>query len=749
MNGRKRHGHRLCGSILAATLLLAALAPPWYVTAAVGFAPDPKTAYAAGFIEKCDGQQWFMDEVERLLNVEQKSINTLQSAADLKNIVTLAHSGGAASVPPAIGELAQLREIFLHSNKLIEIQPAIYTLPELEVIDMSGNALSGSIPAGINYANFPKLKVLLLWDNTLSGEIPDALYEFTELENLDVSYNRLEGVISPGVGALTKLKMYGASNNALTGEIPAQFGNCAALKALVLWNNNLTGGIPDAFGALTELEILDVAMNGLTGELPQDMPVSLRKFAARSNGLTGGIPAAYSALTELDTLDLYDNELTGAIPPGLASLTKMERLDISSNALGGTIPDIFANMTKLEIAYLSGNMLTGKPPQSLVDRQAGGAEVNISQNYLTGETAKQITYNTGNFIDGAPTMQNRMYMSGYAIIAKDAERNIYSLFEHRRAPGTAQPTGKAKLPADGYALGLDMTADEQAALLDYYGAASIDEIYTARHDGSGWHIALHKEIKLACPIKFSLMILNNDGSEYSRTLFKVTSEAPAEAAGGGGGAGTEPTPTPTPGEETGPAPEETPKAGFISGYPDKTVRPDGALTREEAAQILYNILGTADTVPYNGRYTDMDGERWSAKAVEYLSELGHITGYPDGSFRPAGQITRAEFVALLCRFLGIPAAEGEAGFGDTAGHWARGYIASATEKGYVTGYPGGTFKPNNGITRAEAVVILCRVYRRVPDRGKLTTNPFADLDPTHWAYWEILEAADDRGGREA
>jgi hypothetical protein len=702
----------------------------------------PQTQYAEEFIEKCEKQQWFMDEIERLLNTEQKSINTLQSGADLRNIVALAYSNSATRLPPAVGELTELREIFMPNNKLTSIPKELFKLSKLQVIDFSHNAITGQIPEDFNATSFPALKVLLLWDNQLTGAIPGDLYTLTGLENLDLSYNKLEGAISATVGGLTKLKIFEASNNQLTGAIPPEFGNCAALKALILWNNKLTGAIPDVFGALPAFEVLDVAINDLSGNLPQNLPNSLRKFAARNNQLSGAIPD-YGSLAKLDTLDLYHNALTGGIPQTLGALTKMERLDLGSNLLRGTVPDIFSGMADLSFANLSGNKLAGKPPQSLADRQTGGAAVNIAKNYLTGETAKAIKTNNDNFIDGAGSQQNRMYLSEYVQINEGQERNIYTLFAHRDARTSVQPD-KAKLPADGYVLKLNMTQAEIDALLSHYQVSSIGELVTFRYDADGWYITVHKTLETAHPVIFVLQILHNDGSDYSRTVFKVTSETPPAAGGiGGGGTGDDLTPTPTPepdGAEPEP-PDRARKVKFIGGYPDGTVRPDGTLTREEAARMLCNVTERSGAFPYNGEYSDVDTGRWSADDIAYLSRLGILTGYPDGTFRPTRNITRAEFVTILCRYQRIEPGSAEPGFPDAAGHWAAPYITAFSARGLITGYPDGRFGPDRPITRAEAAAVMCRLLEREPDRGALTQNPYTDLPAAHWAYWYVLEAS--------
>jgi hypothetical protein len=411
-------------------------------------------------------------------------------------------------------------------------------------------------------------------------------------------------------------------------------------------------------------------------------------------------------------------------------------------------------MTALELAILSDNKLVGHLPDSLVQRQAGGAYVNIARNYLTGTTARAIYVNLDNFIDGASTMQNRMYLDDYIQIAENQERNIYSLFVTRDAADIERITDKAKLPPESYRLEISMNTAQTEAILDHYEAASLNELVFLRTDPSGLYIQVLKALETEYPIMFSLSIIHNDGSIYSRTLFRVTSAVPPTPppAGGGGGGGLiwlEPEEKPPvvvnpPPVIINPAAPLSQTIQILTGYPDDTVRPNGSLTREEAARILFNLQAPEMAYPYNGQYRDVDKARWSASAIGHLSVLGVVRGYPDGLFRPGEPITRAEFVTLLRGYLPVLAptegeTEDEPVFKDIAGHWARGYIEAAYAQSVISGYPDGRFAPDQPITRAEAVTVLLRLSGRLPNPA--LSNPFADLSPDHWAYGAILEAA--------
>jgi len=180
-------------------------------------------------------------------------------------------------------------------------------------------------------------------------------------------------------------------------------------------------------------------------------------------------------------------------------------------------------------------------------------------------------------------------------------------------------------------------------------------------------------------------------------------------------------------------------SAYLSGYPDGTFRPDNSLTRAEAAMLFNNLLG--GNSGSGGVYPDVASGTWYCKAVTALSGVGVITGYPDGTFGPDNTITRAEFVAMAMRFAGVNRKTGSTGLSDVASaHWAAGYIAAAVDGGYLSGYPDGTFRPDGLVTRAEAVTILNNLRGCAGlDQGKT----FSDVPETHWAYEAITAAATD------
>lgn len=184
---------------------------------------------------------------------------------------------------------------------------------------------------------------------------------------------------------------------------------------------------------------------------------------------------------------------------------------------------------------------------------------------------------------------------------------------------------------------------------------------------------------------------------------------------------------------------------YLSGYPDGTFGPDRNMTRAEVAQMFYALLNDQN-VPATGSFSDVPDGAWYADAVETLASLGMFTGYPDGTFHPNSTITRAEFAAAALSFADM-APSARCSFPDvSAQDWFYPYVASAAEYGWIGGYPDGTFRPSGSITRAEVAVIVNHMLGRTPDQSFVDRSldrlvSFSDLNSSHWAFYPIMEAS--------
>ena len=185
---------------------------------------------------------------------------------------------------------------------------------------------------------------------------------------------------------------------------------------------------------------------------------------------------------------------------------------------------------------------------------------------------------------------------------------------------------------------------------------------------------------------------------------------------------------------------------YLIGYEDDTFRAENNMTREEVAVMFSRLLKNppvkGQVYAYN--FPDVDQSRWSVTAISYMNQLGIVKGYPDGDFKPEASITRAEFAAMAARFADLQ--EGDKTFSDLdSSHWAYDVVSKAASAGWISGYPDGTFKADNPITRAEVVTITNKMLNRKADQDFVDRNldkllSFIDLNKDYWAYYPIVEA---------
>lgn len=169
------------------------------------------------------------------------------------------------------------------------------------------------------------------------------------------------------------------------------------------------------------------------------------------------------------------------------------------------------------------------------------------------------------------------------------------------------------------------------------------------------------------------------------------------------------------------------RVSYIKGYPDGTFKPSNNVTRAEAAQMFATLLnsGTIFGTSSVTKFTDANN-KWYSPAVNYIAGKGLLSGYSDGTFKPDADITRAEFAQMISGYLKAGYA-GSANFKDVKGHWASDAIDKVFGNKAVEGYPDGTFKPNKTLTRAEAVTVLNAVFNRYTTSNSLNNVSSANL----------------------
>lgn len=183
---------------------------------------------------------------------------------------------------------------------------------------------------------------------------------------------------------------------------------------------------------------------------------------------------------------------------------------------------------------------------------------------------------------------------------------------------------------------------------------------------------------------------------------------------------------------------------YIAGYPDGTVQPNGNITRAEVATIFFRLFTEEYRNTFwsvSAPFTDVEATDWFNTEVATVASAGVVNGYPDGTFLPNNNITRAEFATIAARFLSEEYV-GPDLFTDVSGHWAQEYINRAANAGWINGYPDGSFHPDAYITRAEAMTLVNNMLGRMPHEDHLLAGMkvWVDNPSTMWYYEAVQEA---------
>ena len=273
----------------------------------------------------------------------------------------------------------ELRLLGLSNNKLSgSIPEALGSLTKLEALTLTSNLWTGQLP---NLDKLVNLKVLHLANlcnkdakgnviSEVTGTLPD-ISKMPQLEYIDASYSNLSGQLPEQIGLCKKLQVLELTANQLTGSIPASINECTNLQILSVQNNKMSGEIPD-FSALQLLgKTLDLGLgatepgrlylnnNEFTGPFPASVLdlYNLVRFSCANNKLTGSLPADLRVLDACEAFFADHNQFTGALPKYLPA--KLWYLDLGHNQLSGSIPAEWRDATGLGKITLSHNDLSG------------------------------------------------------------------------------------------------------------------------------------------------------------------------------------------------------------------------------------------------------------------------------------------------------------------------------------------------------------------------------------------------------
>ena len=286
--------------------------------------------------------------------------------------LSLAINGLSGTIPGELVDLTNLETLYLSGNSLSGCVPeALY---EVATHDLDAAGIPSCVEREVLEGFYNATDGANWKDNSnwLSEEPLGTWYGVTtdssgRVKNLDLRWNDLSGQIPGELAGLRGLEQLILSTNELTGTIPTELGALTNLERLILSSNGLTGTIPTELGELTNLVNLDLDSNALTGTIPPELGglTNLSRLMLDGNMLTGTIPTELGELTNLTVLRVRDNKLRGSIPVELGNLTLLKFLYLSNNELSGTIPQVLGNLPNLFSVHLYGNNFTGCVPAGL------------------------------------------------------------------------------------------------------------------------------------------------------------------------------------------------------------------------------------------------------------------------------------------------------------------------------------------------------------------------------------------------
>ncbi|KAI7995272.1 Phytosulfokine receptor 1 [Camellia lanceoleosa] len=237
------------------------------------------------------------------------------------------------SLPPSLFQMSNLQVIDLSKNDFSGSIPMSINLPFLEIVDISGNSFYGRIPSG--FGNCSSLEHLWLGQNFFAGAIPEDISRLPRLNQLGLRDNRFSGELSSGIGNLSELVVLDISLNSFSGPIPDVFHRFAKLQEFYAESNNFSGGIPNSLA------------NSRT----------IISLVLRNNSLNGVIDLNCSEMNHLVSLSLASNQFTGPVPDNLPLCPRLKIIGLSGNNLTGQIPESFKNFHVLSLLSLSNSTI--------------------------------------------------------------------------------------------------------------------------------------------------------------------------------------------------------------------------------------------------------------------------------------------------------------------------------------------------------------------------------------------------------
>lgn len=690
--------------------------------------------------------------------------------------IDLAQTGLSGSLSPALGRLANLEYLNLHTNNLNgEIPAALGHLSKLTLLELGGNQFSGRLPAQLG--NLADLEYFVLHSSDVTGPIPKELGNLKKLRDLHLYGNKLRGEIPKELAGMEELRVLNLAGNALTGPIPEELGQLANLTKLYLGNNKLQGRIPDSLANLKNLVELELDGNELSGRIPTRLAIQLANAAnrTREQPADDDLTKIYSAdpLGLIAHADVFREHSLGP------ELWEVWTCDIPKGDLP-LKPDEIIRSLKREITryfeWLSNDRY--RPDFEYIRHVEADDRAGCESAARATPTSNRLlviddSADTGGYYSGAAVVVG----GGSVATAPGWSEPVLATVSHEIGHAMGFPHsfgGKIRWrngtvyegdnPMDLVSGQVRIDLNTATIAVNRYAAGWIDpdnvaihqvgttEVYELRPPGlrglqmvviPGTTQGVFHTLGARIGVGWDLAIPRQGVEVYRIDQRPSACSYPSSGACWGTNRRTQPDPPAEPGVGYGDDLYGERKARLtqhVHGAGESFEI--GPVTVEVVERIgNYFMVRVVDprtpdpsedtSPPFQGRFADDDGSVHEAD-IEVIAELGITAGCgtpEEATFCPERPVARAQMMVFLARALGEDgrAAPTTSRFSDVPGNaWYLSSLERMADLGVVEPFEDGTFRPDEPVTRLDMAVFMTRAFSHI-ESVESPSGVFADV----------------------